>query len=164
MSEMRTDKILLREAKKCDCRFIWELANEPAVRLVSFSSNEISWDTHCAWFDSKLSCADSIIYIAEHYNGHKVGQIRFDYKSEGWVVSISLQAKNRGRGLGGKVLKQGLDSFFSKYIDADSVHAYIKPTNIASLKLFEHSAFNQVGTANIKDVDAAVHLLYKKRS
>ncbi|NOY76037.1 MAG: GNAT family N-acetyltransferase [Kiritimatiellaeota bacterium] len=161
---MKANDVLLREAEPKDCRFIWELANDPVVRSVSFSSDEIPWDEHFAWFQSILSSSNSLIYIVERPDGDKIGQIRFELKSGGCVVSISILAAKRGRGFGLIVLEKGLDAFFASHADVSAVHAYIKPDNIASLNLFERTGFMKTGTASIKTANDALHLLLEKES
>jgi UDP-2,4-diacetamido-2,4,6-trideoxy-beta-L-altropyranose hydrolase len=57
---------------------LWQWANDPQVRNASFSSGPISWETHVAWFNDKISIPRAEMFIAEDERGIPVGQIRFD--------------------------------------------------------------------------------------
>ena len=53
----------LRPAREDDCRLLWEWANDPETRKASFSSEEILWNDHAAWYAKKLSEKTTMILL-----------------------------------------------------------------------------------------------------
>ena len=160
---MRTNKILLRNAVKGDCRFIWELANDPAVRAVSFSSDEIPWEDHKVWFEKKITEPSTILLIAENEQKEKIGQLRFEKKPEGYVISVSLVERFRGKGLGSLLIQLGSEKLFQVFSYADKINAYIKPENRSSIRSFEKAGYRNAGFATINEENDAV-LMVKKNT
>lgn len=154
------DIFSLRRAKEGDSRFVWNLVNDPVVRSVSFSTAFIPWDEHQKWFISKLADSRILFFIVEGAASEKIGQIRFELKDEGWVISISLVDKIRGKGFGLPILRKSLESL-SEIHPNSTANAYIKTSNAASIHLFEKAGFIRVGMATIKERDDAAHLLYQ---
>jgi RimJ/RimL family protein N-acetyltransferase len=160
---LMSDKIFLRDAVKDDCRFIWESANDPAVRAVSFSSDEIPWEVHKVWFEKKLTEPSTILLLAENEQKEKIGQLRFEKKPEGYVISVSLVEEFRGKGLGSSLIQLGSEQLFQIFSDADQINAYIKPENRSSIRSFEKAGYKNAGFATINEENDAV-LMVKKRN
>lgn len=161
---MQCSKLNLRKAGSKDCRFIWELANDPVVRSVSFSTDEIPWEKHQQWFIAKIQDPKCRFYVAENAFGEKLGQIRFELKAEGWVISLSIISKFRGKGLGSDLIKAGSQTMFDTDHKIKKIHAYIKNENISSIRVFEKSGYIKVGSASINhDNDAVLMVLERTR-
>jgi RimJ/RimL family protein N-acetyltransferase len=94
-----------------DGRLLWEWANDPAVRAVSFSSEPISWQQHWQWFNSKLSSPDCIFYIAVNLADLPIGQVRFERTGDEATISVSLAANFRGKGFGSSIIRRALTHF-----------------------------------------------------
>lgn len=154
--------IILRNATRDDCRFIWELANDPLVRAVSFSSDEIPWEDHQKWFNAKLHDSQCLFYIAEDSAGKMLGQMRFELKNEGWVISLSIVQTFRGKGVGADMIKAGSRKLFDSNPEINKIHAYIKNENIASIHVFEKSGYKEIGPASINNDNDAVLMILER--
>jgi endonuclease IV/L-amino acid N-acyltransferase YncA len=135
------------EANASDAHDVYALANDLAVRRNSLIQDEISWDTHVAWFNEKLKNKRSLFYVIRDKSHALVGQVRFDEivgDAGKYLTSFSLAKDFRGRGLGAKLL---IESIKKLSIDAqfDSLIAYVKKENEASLKCFLKAGFNLIG-------------------
>ncbi len=151
----------LRAAERGDRKLLWEWANDPEVRAVSFHSDPIPWEDHVRWFDRKLADADCVLYIACDDLGHPIGQVRFDLDESKAKVSISLDRGSRGRGLGAQVLRAACREFFSLR-RRTTVDAWIKPDNDASLSAFRKVGFGIHGRETVNGC-AAMHLVLEER-
>jgi UDP-2,4-diacetamido-2,4,6-trideoxy-beta-L-altropyranose hydrolase len=153
----------LRPAREDDRQLLWEWANDPEVRRASFSPDPIPWETHVTWLDAKLKPQDSglisSILIAEDDEGNPLGQIRFDPRPDGdWEVATSLSRQARGRGVASEIIKSGVREILA---DNSSVriHAFVKPSNVVSLKAFERADFRSTGVDHVRG-NSAIHLIY----
>ena len=153
----------LRLARAEDRRLLWEWANDPEVREASFSPDPIPWETHVAWFDAKLKPQDSepssSIFIAEDDEGSPLGQIRFDPRPEGdWEIAISLSRNARGRGVACELIRSGVREILKDNASV-RIHAFVKPSNSASLKAFERADFQSAGMDQVRG-NSAIHFIY----
>jgi UDP-2,4-diacetamido-2,4,6-trideoxy-beta-L-altropyranose hydrolase len=134
--------VSLRPATGDDARRVWEIANDPAVRLASISTDSIPWESHRRWFTARLASGEPLL-VAE-IGSRSVGYVRFDDRPDGTEVSMALDPRHRG-GLGGRVLRTACDWW-------DAVHpgtrllARIKTDNQASLRAFLGSGFVEEGS------------------
>jgi UDP-2,4-diacetamido-2,4,6-trideoxy-beta-L-altropyranose hydrolase len=159
-----TPTLRLRPAREEDRRLLWEWANDPDVRAASFSPDPISWETHVVWFDVKLRAQNagsrSVIFIAEDDQHVPLGQIRFDCRPDGdWEIAVSLGKDARGRGLACELIQCGVREILSDN-STSRVHAFVKSTNVASLKAFERADFVSAGADQVRG-NMAVHLIYE---
>jgi UDP-2,4-diacetamido-2,4,6-trideoxy-beta-L-altropyranose hydrolase len=157
-------RLRLRIAQESDQCLLWDWANDPEVRVSSFSPDPIPWETHVIWFNAKLSSQGSprprsVIFIAEDENGTALGQIRFDLRIDGdWDVGVSLDKKMRGQGLAAQLIESGVQQVLTNNRGA-RIHAFVKPENLASVKAFERAAFRNDGRDQLRG-HAAIHLTY----
>ena len=161
------ESVRLRPARMEDRGLLWEWANDPEVRAASFLPDPISWSTHVAWFEGKLRPVDeqgalkSYILIAEDEESTPIGQIRFDARADGdWEVGVSIAKQMRNRGLARDLIENGLIAILKEDLNA-RVHAFVKPSNIASMKAFERAAFRRIDAQEIRG-HQAVHLIYER--
>ena len=153
-------RICLRPADDRDCRLLWEWANDPLTRAMSFSSESIPWEAHVSWFQAKLADANAIIYIAADTHGQPVGQLRFLTGADRGTISISLAPGWRGRGLALEIINVGVEKFF-QISNVRAIDAYIKPSNEASLRLFSRAGFCRAGDTVI-DGHSAMHFVLER--
>jgi UDP-2,4-diacetamido-2,4,6-trideoxy-beta-L-altropyranose hydrolase len=140
----------LRKVMEEDCQLLWEWANEPSVRAVSFSSEPISWSQHLEWFDRKLQDLNCYFFIALNRDNIPIGQVRFDREAgDRAVISIALAPEKRGFGYGSIVLNMAVEEIFSK-TPIQTIFAFIKPSNSPSIRLFEKAEFQRMGQITIK--------------
>lgn len=160
-----TPALCFRQARPEDSRLLFEWANDAEVRAASFSSDPIPWETHVAWFGEKLGNAgipgreQCAILIAEDEVARPIGQIRFEtFPHGGWEVGVSLDRLARGFGLGSTLISLGVREFLRDCADAP-LHAFVKPTNTASVKAFQEADFKIVGTEQTRG-QQSIHLIY----
>lgn len=145
------EPLAIRPADQGDMRFVWEVNNDPAVRAVSLSTGAIPWDDHVAWYARALASSTRELFVAEHA-GRRVGVLRLDYQvaPDGRgeaaaleaTVSVALHAEARGQGWGwffvGLLTARALAR-------AARVVAYVRPSNVPSVRLFEQLRYELVG-------------------
>lgn len=119
--------------------FTW--ANDLTVREQSFNSEEIVFESHKEWFESKLEDKLCIMLIFVNENNENVGQIRIEKRAENnALIGISIDSKHRGKSYAKEMLQIATDYFFElnpNYI----INAYIKDTNLSSKYAFEKAGF-----------------------
>jgi UDP-2,4-diacetamido-2,4,6-trideoxy-beta-L-altropyranose hydrolase len=158
--EIAASFITLKPATTNDARLLWEWANDPSVRMLSFSSNSIPWDNHVRWLDEKLRDPACSLLIAELPNNQAIGQVRFDFPESETIISISLGAEFRGMGFAGSIIQLGCQRIFSER-SIDCITAYIKPENSASIKAFENSGFIFKDLAIVRSQPARRYTLHR---
>jgi RimJ/RimL family protein N-acetyltransferase len=146
--------LTLRWASEADCKLLWEWANNPSVRSASFSTGPIPWEVHVEWFASKLRNPDSLIFVASDEQGHPIGQVRFDVVGlDEAEVGVSLDESFRGKGYGTALIATGIRALLEAR-PVRIIHAYVKPDNQASQRVFEKAGFQLRGTENLRDTNA----------
>lgn len=158
LTEMWAAAVTLRDARPSDCRQVWEWANDPAVRAASFKSNPIPWESHERWFEKRLQDDEGAFFIAEDESGLPLGQVRFDLEDTVAVISISLDARCRGRGHSSAIIIAAVRRFAQTH-ETSCVHAFTKPDNLASVRAFERAGFICRGPTNV-DSHPAIELVW----
>jgi UDP-2,4-diacetamido-2,4,6-trideoxy-beta-L-altropyranose hydrolase len=155
--------IRLRQIREEDCRLLWEWANDPDVRSVSFETDPIPWDAHVNWFAQKLQDPNCYIFIALDLQDNPIGQVRFDKQNEKEaIISINISPENQGLGHGFSVLVKALNTIFFQ-TSIKIVHAFIKINNHASIRTFEKANFQNIGIKNVNGV-LALHYLKQNQT
>ena len=148
--------IRLRPTVPSDCQFLWEWANDPQVRAMSFSTEPIPWERHVAWFTAKLSDHSTLLYMATDAAGRPLGQIRYELGDGRAAVSVSISPQFRGKGYGKRMLLLGSEELF-RHLQVHTIDAFVKPCNQRSLRLFKAAGFSHQGMAHVQGQEA-VHL------
>jgi UDP-2,4-diacetamido-2,4,6-trideoxy-beta-L-altropyranose hydrolase len=157
---MSASQLNLRPAREDDCLLIWEWANDPETRQVSFSSEPIAWETHQEWYSRTVRTPNSFFYIGSNAAGDPMGQIRFQLDRQRATISVSLAKEARGKGLGAALIVCGVTQFFHDS-NAEIVDAYIKPDNDKSVKTFTRADFVDAGVAEVRGQEAR-HLVFRR--
>ena len=152
--------LLLRRVEPGDFKILWEWANDPLVRQSSFDVDSIPWEEHLEWCNRKIADASCYFYLVGFQSGEPVGQVRFDIENHEAIVSIGLASCQRGRGLGLAVLLKATALFFENS-NSKKIHAFIKPTNHASMRLFEAAGFSWLEETQCKSQTANHYILNK---
>ncbi|MBI5960296.1 MAG: UDP-2,4-diacetamido-2,4,6-trideoxy-beta-L-altropyranose hydrolase [Chloroflexi bacterium] len=147
---MQLPYLHLRPARAADRLLVFQWANEPGVRAVSFSSEVISWDAHVIWFDKQLNDSRSLFFIAENGIGKPVGQVRFVLDDHQATISISLDHTIRGRGFGRSLIALASQQVFEN-TPVTLIHAYIKQGNTASQRAFAGAGYRLQEPVMIKE-------------
>jgi UDP-2,4-diacetamido-2,4,6-trideoxy-beta-L-altropyranose hydrolase len=146
--------LVLRPAAPEDCRRLWEWANEPSVRNASFSPDPIAWGSHVGWFQRKLEDPGSWILIAEDESGTALGQARFDLVGPDEAeIDVSVDVAHRGRGYGALLIDSAVREIWDT-ARLRVIHAYIRPSNVGSVRAFERAAFSRSGLRSVSGVEA----------
>ncbi len=154
---IRGGDLRLRRVREKDCRQLWEWANDPDVRPVSFATEPISWERHVGWFHSKLRDPNAVLYLAVDSRDTPAGQVRFQIDETKAAVSISMAPYFRGKGLGAVVLGMATMDLF-QITAVTQIDAYVKQNNVASLQLFTRAGYVRVRNEIIKGHEA-VHFV-----
>lgn len=161
---MRDYALIVRPVTVADARLLYDWANEPGVREASFHTRPIGWEEHISWFQGKLNDPTCRIYVGENLLGIPVGMIRLDeHTPTELVVSISVDSRQRGRGIGGRMLDLAMrvtesERLVSKYI------ALVKPSNHDSRLMFEKRGYQFMHIINFEGMDAIEYHRYPKKS
>jgi UDP-2,4-diacetamido-2,4,6-trideoxy-beta-L-altropyranose hydrolase len=134
------EDLRLRRVQKKDCRQLWEWANDPQVRPVSFATEPISWERHVEWFNSKLCDPNAVLYLVVDSGNVPAGQVRYQIDNTRAAVSISLAPQFRGKGHGEVILQMATGDLFRRTA-VTQIDAYVKPNNAASLRLFRRAGY-----------------------
>lgn len=132
--------IKFREANIDDINtyFIW--VNDPLVRSISYKTNNVTLSEHKRWFKSKIKDKNSLMLLFEISN-KPIGQVRFDKEDiNHYVINISISSEFRGNGYGSQILKLA-SNYFHSLKPGKAINAYIKISNIVSIKSFEKALF-----------------------
>jgi RimJ/RimL family protein N-acetyltransferase len=142
VKQLRQSALRLRRVSENDSRLLWEWANDPDVRAVSFSTTQIPWDDHVRWFRGKLDDPRCFFYLALDGEGLPVGQIRFDINAERATISVSMERNSRGLGYGSRVIELASRQLFAD-APVQSIVAYVKADNHASARAFVKAGYAQ---------------------
>ena len=153
MAELR-----LRPAKAEDARLVFTWANDPVTRRVSFSSAEIAWDEHLAWFEAQLQRDDRNALIAE-LDGEALAFVRLDAIAEragSCTISVNVAPEARGRGVGVQTLEAA--TVRSAALGFSTIRALIRPDNEASRRTFARAGYLERGETQVNGERASVYL------
>ncbi len=135
--------IKLRLANKDDCIFLYEWRNDFASKKASRFTKKISYEEHIDWFSKSLKNPEIKIYVALE-NDKRIGQIRFDKQVKEAEVSITIDPKERGKGYGSMIVKEGSKKYFQDEPNIKVLRAEIRPENSSSIRVFEKSGYKEI--------------------
>lgn len=142
----------VRPAHSGDCVDLWRLANEPASRANSFSTEPIGLAEHRKWFAGKLAAPGVRLYVLE-CNGCILGQARYEQSAPGVaIISYALATALHGRGLGRRLVRTSA-LLALRELGTQTLLARVKRSNPASIRCLEASGFFQTSDG---DGEAAV--------
>lgn len=151
---MKDSRIRLRPVCPEDCQQLWEWANDPEVRAVSFSSAPIPWETHQQWFCNKLDNGGCYIWMAIDSEDRVFGQIRFEVCGPKEAEThVSIDKKLRRAGYGSLLIDLGARTMFSRTV-VRFLNAYIRCDNVASIRAFERAGFVRQGRKTILGIES----------
>lgn len=147
------ETVHIRKVTDEDSEDIFMWANDEDTRNNSFRSEKITKEAHKNWFAQKKSNPDSVFFIGE-YKNTKAAFIRFDKENDDIVIGINMNPEFRGKNLSSKFILAGLKHYACK----KNVLAYIKPSNIASVKTFEKAGFRYFKETEIYNQKALIYI------
>jgi UDP-2,4-diacetamido-2,4,6-trideoxy-beta-L-altropyranose hydrolase len=153
------EKVTVRKAIPQDVAAIFELSNQPSVRDSSFNSAPIDWMHHIRWFSAATTDPNCGFYVAE-IGAVLAGQLRFNRKGDEAVVSISIDPRFRGKGIGAALYRHGLADFRLRH-PMLKITAKIKKRNEQSIAFFQHLGFVDSSCERINDEEAVIMVDYQ---
>lgn len=129
----------LRWATWDDADLLHSWANDADSRAASFSSSEISHQSHLSWLARTLSDPAIRIWIGESA-GRPAGTVRLNRERGIATVSIAVAAEARGCGMGRQLLGD-LMAWTAATGFAQRLIAWVKDGNQASQRLFAGSGW-----------------------
>ncbi|ELR70589.1 hypothetical protein C900_03570 [Fulvivirga imtechensis AK7] len=141
-------QMTLRKATMDDARVTYKWATDKNIRSLSFSSDEITWEGHCKWFESKVNSDQCFYYLAK-IKERFVGSVRFDLSHEKAVINYLLDVDYQGQGLGRVLLAEGIRQLTKEQRQIEEIVGYVMDTNIPSIRIFERLGF-QRGESDIE--------------
>ena len=130
----------IRKALISDAKLLFDWVNESNVRRNAINTNPIKWDDHLAWFQNKLQTQNSFVFIAE-VNNQPIGQIRFDFENNKFLIDYSIAKNERGNGYGYTIVKEGINYLKKNISTLGTYIAWVKSENTASKRVFEKLGF-----------------------
>jgi len=147
-------KLMFRKPIKSDAKLYLEWANDPVVRKLSYQSDEISYESHLKWFETKLNDENCIMYLFYFSPQKHVGQIRIQKLDEANAeIGVSIDKHFRGKGLASEIISKASADFLEKH-KLCVINAYIKEENISSCKGFEKAGYIFLGMKDIKGANS----------
>lgn len=135
-----------RPATLDDAALLFEWANDPITRQMSFHPQPISWQNHLQWLNGVLTDSAVFLLILQ-FQQAPIAQVRFD---EDDTISISLSPTYRGKGLALPVLLAAM-AYRAEKRPFSTLTAYIKPGNTASQAIFTQAGFACVGETTFSE-------------
>lgn len=139
-----------RKATESDLDLYFNWTNEKETRNNSFNKQPVDYQLHTNWFLNKISDKDTIMLVFENEEKIPVGQIRIEKKTSENIIGISIDKHFRGKGLAVPMLKIATEQFFETF-QGNSIHAYIKIINLASLNSFKKAGFEEEKTLLVNE-------------
>lgn len=127
-----------RKAIQPDIKLLFDWANDLDVRQNAINTRLITWEGHQNWFQNRLESSTSKIFIFL-IDDQPIGQVRFEFEKNQWLIDYSIDKLYRGKGLGKLMLKEILSYFKT----SEPIIAYVKIENIASAKIFNSLGFKK---------------------
>lgn len=154
----------LRTVTHADLELLYNWANDPTTRSNSFVPSYIPWTKHKEWFKAKISDPRCWFWIAGDSKFQNIGCVRIECASDTATISLTIAPEARGKGYSRRIIERACENLFESY-QAQSVHAFIKPTNIVSIKAFESAGFQHSSEPNdtFCNGQAAIHLVFWKK-
>lgn len=141
---LATHPVALRAAEMSDALALFEWANDPLTRRMSFHQKKIDWAEHLAWLEQRLSNADCRFHMATESGADAIGQARLDRNGEVATLSVGLAPAARGRGLAARLIRRAaVESLQAGW--CARVDAWVRPENAASLAAFRRGGFQERG-------------------
>ncbi|MHA2300110.1 MAG: GNAT family N-acetyltransferase [Candidatus Thorarchaeota archaeon] len=139
-------KLRLRNAEEGDCKFLFDLRNQPIVREASFNTDEIAFDQHAAWYKTALRNPDTVILVGVEDSLGRIGMVRFNKRDDLARISVAVSPTLQSKGYGTSLIRDGCYLYMSHEKKVNEIIAEIKETNIASMQAFAKAGFVETKT------------------
>ena len=133
----------IRLATKDDVLFYFELRNDPAVIVSSFSEKSIWWENHEIWFSKKIQDPSSKMFVME-VNDIPAGQVRIDILNNIGEIDVAIAPPFRGKGYASYIIRTSCEIVIME-TPVRTIYAHIKTDNQKSVHAFEEAGFKLKG-------------------
>ena len=154
------ENYIISKAKKDDIVGIYNLLHREFVKKYSPNSEKSEFEKHKKWYEFWLKSPYYLIYVIKDLKGKVVGQIRYEIDGEISIISIYLDKKNRGKGLGKTFVERSIEELKTEKKDVKLIVAYILEENDISKKMFCNFSFLFSERKNYNGIE---HLIYTKK-
>jgi len=142
--------ILVRRTSESDAQSLFDWRNDEKTRAASVSNNILGWDEHSEWLDGVLRDPRRFLYVVEDdlvTPDSRVAVCRFDLSDDASSaeVSINLNPAVRGKGMARQILAEAIAQFHGDCVDGLPLTATIRPSNLASIRIFTSLGFVRSG-------------------
>ncbi len=149
----------IRPAAEADCGLLFDWANDPRVREMSFSAAEMRYETHEAWFASKLADPGSRLYVVSDRAGGPVGLVRFELDERGrWELGVIVAPGRRGQGLAWRVIEAGCGALREEF-GGVAIRARTRPENRPFIRAAGRAGFAVQGPVLVRGQEAVLMVL-----
>ncbi|HIE46160.1 MAG TPA: UDP-2,4-diacetamido-2,4,6-trideoxy-beta-L-altropyranose hydrolase [Flavobacteriaceae bacterium] len=138
---------------------IYDWSNDKLVRRHSYNRAKIEYDNHVSWFNKKIR-NNQVLFLIILINNTPSGIVRFEIDNKETTIGILISKKYRGQSLAVDVLKKATNKYFLKY--HYPIFAYIKKTNIASVKSFEGAGYMLYKEEVVSSINSFIYKIEKK--
>ena len=145
--------ISMRVSTSSDIDLYYEWANDELVRQNSFQQDEIQYEDHVLWFNSKIEDPNFLFLVFFNQDKSAIGQVRINKDLEEVIIGISVDNNYRGFGYSFKMLNLACQYYFKNYSE-NEIFAYIKLENIASITTFKKAGFLQIQFVSVKNIES----------
>jgi L-amino acid N-acyltransferase YncA len=145
--------------KEQDAIYLLEIRNLEMTRVWTNDPDHIiELENHLSYIKSRLGTDTSdditIVYFVFNEEGTIEGYQRFDQDKGNpriWIVSTAFKPTSQGKGFGTRSMQQGID-LLTACLETDgrpleSIHAWIHPGNMPSIKMCVRSGFMNANQA-----------------
>lgn len=152
-----------RKASLADTKLYFDWANDSIVREQSYNSDEIDFESHKKWFETKLEDDSCMLLLFQNEEKINVGQIRIQKENKNQaLIGISIAAEHRGKGYAKEMLLLA-SNYFIEINDSYFINAYIKEQNLSSKQAFEKAGFELQNIINYENC-SSFHFVKKIRN
>ena len=147
------NSISMRVATSNDVDLYYEWANDELVRQYSFQQDEIQYENHVNWFNSRIENPNFLFLVFFNQDKSAIGQVRINKNDEEVIIGISVDKNYRGFGYSFKMLRLACQHYFKNYSE-NEIFAYIKLENKASIASFKKAGFLQLQFVLINNIES----------
>ena len=148
--------ISFRDASPQDSKMLLDFRNDPAVREFSFNQLAVTQEEHERWMGQSLASPSRLLWIPQDRSLQPLGRVQMDLSENltEATISIALDKKSRGKGLGPVVIEKATEMILNDsgaFATVKRVVANIKPTNTKSCRAFEKVGFEFASPATVNE-------------
>lgn len=145
-------RLAIRDVTSKDSALLLDWKNDRVSLENSFNSAPVKQQEHEKWFQNELDNDRSAMYLIELDN-KPVSLVRFSTRDEKATIGITVGPESRGQRLAARSLVLACIRYFEQFPE-QTVEAYIKIDNTASIKAFQSAGFRSIGQTEVNGIPA----------